>query len=547
MNKPFRAIPHAFRCLRGERWYINGEVDFGTTLAQEKPDTFKRSVFGPAIMHNGVVLANNDYNQQLALRRLTCAREPLQIGYEESLQERQRAFFELVMPHLLPIMKTRYAMHFDQYQGMIAELYQHYADEHEKKHLRVQSFKDMQRSGLWGRRLWLRSVLYRLKREEYAKLGKYGRMIGDLGVAASLQGFRATAFLKLAQSEELIPFLGGHLQFVKTPTLEELTLVFDRLLHPLGRFYYVCFSDDACYSVVVQDRVHIFNVDISSCDASHGPAVFKALVDLMPIHLVDDVQILVDQCALPIRIVSCSDRTRKVLLKPSHPRLYSGSTITTAINNIASFAIAASLAIFGAHTPGQVRGAAQASGYVVTVEPCEIPEDIQFLKHSPVLVNGEYLPLLNLGVLLRLSGNCKGDLPGVGDWKERARSFQKALLRGVYPTVNIDIVSNMRRLVDSATTTPVMEEFARKHYHDKVLRSATWFSVSSAQLGRRYRLTEEDYIELIQFSKCEVGWSFASPAVGKILLKDYQMTINDSLASTYPTIPQTLAHELGQG
>lgn len=488
-----------------------------------RPDGFYRTVFGPSVGHDGVTYCNCNKCVALALRRLTAARGSLEEEY--ALQDAQaRALCAPELRAFLQRVKEQYAPHIiNNFTSPCLEAHDHHDDPHPKKALRIQAWGELLEGvrNTINERLWLRTVTYKLKREEIAKPGKFGRMIGDLGVAASLQGFRLTEALKQAQDSERIHLNGGYARFVKAPTPEVLKEVFDDLMAPPGRFVFIFFSDDACYSVRRNGRVHMYNLDISSCDASHGLHIFQALIDLMPEGAPKEtMQILVDQCSLPIEIRDVDNPKNRVVLRPKTPRLYSGSTITTAINNLANLLICYHIS---ATDDNPVVSAAKC-GYIITMQECERPEDLQFLKHSPILTaGGEYQPLINLGVVLRLSGVCKGDLPGKGDISERARAFQQALLNGVAPGASFTVLDNMRHIVrgpESAECQRVCEK-----EDEYKLRASAAQRFDDHSLYARYRLTLVDVDELLEFSKAPLGSICRSAALDKIMNCDYGLRV----------------------
>jgi len=214
--------------------------------------------------------------------------------------------------------------------------------------LRIQAFEELTETSevVGDYDLWVKSVLVKMKPIEFGKFNKYSRCIGDFGVKASLLGFRNTDFLKRAMSMENVEINGGVMAFCKSPDPVELKKHFDLLHDPPGRFYFLYFSDDSCLAIrnPVTGRVDWYNLDISSCDASHGPGMFGAYSKLYPDgHPRHDAQRLVSQCELPVRINSVSDPTNVLRLKANRPILYSGSTITTGINNLACLLIMLSI------------------------------------------------------------------------------------------------------------------------------------------------------------------------------------------------------------
>lgn len=446
------------------------------------------------------------------------------------MQDRQRQFVEAHL-HLCTAQSWHYAHHFSDWEGIAEEAAAHYDDPHPKRHLRIQAWKDMGEDRQDLKRLWLRKVRYKMKRNEYAKTGKMARMIGDLGVPASLQGFRLTHFIKQAMASEPISYMGGTIEFCPKPSPDKLQRIFKNLMRPEGKFYVVYFSDDACYSTYGPDgTVHCYNLDISKCDASHTEAIWIALRHMLPPHVRADYDVLVDQLCLPFYIGDCNDPThkRRVYLEADGPLLFSGSTLTTVTNNKANIMIGFSLAESGAIGERAIAKAAEAVGYIVTVVDCS--EDfhlLQFLKHSPVYdTAGEVRALLNPGVLLRASGSCKFDLPGQGPIEVRAAQFQYGLLQGAYPNITFELLTKMKEATGVQGTTELMKKFVEQHigeYHTQATKDS--FTVSNAEVFKRYELSTVQVANLIKgLSETRYGMFYSDEATAKILLDDYGLT-----------------------
>lgn len=451
-------------------------------------------------------------------------------GAEDWLQSNQKTFIESHAGQL-GLISDQYSSHFDDYLGMIQEALEHHDDPHNKMMLRIHAWKDILDLNIAFEDLWTlpgKCTLYKMKIFEIAKPKKIPRMIVDLGVHNSLQGFRITKFLKHAMAKESIHYLGGEIEFCPKPDPASLARVFAKLIDPPGAYYFVYFSDDSCIAIRTKDGVVRFNVDISSCDASHTEKLFDALTNLVPKRIRKDAKFLVKQCTTPLTVVNLQNRKEKVVLKPLTPRLYSGSTLTTAINNLACILIAFSVAeskCTGA--PDIIRAAARA-GYIVTCDDCSDWRKLQFLKHSPVYDTNDILrPLLNIGVLLRLSGTCKGDLPGrkTTPLRTRAESFQASLLRGAYPKANFTLIDNLREHVGvpTAATKRVVDSMFEHKICDKEDYPA--FRVSSAEVFARYDLNELQIAELeIGFGKCRFGEHYTSSGTSAVLALDYGLS-----------------------
>jgi hypothetical protein len=466
---------------------------------------------------------------RLAMRRLTCCRQPEIPGAHQRFLRNQQTFVNNNQSFISKL-HDLYAPFFFEYSTSELEMYLHYADPHQKRALRIQAHDELIESGRSSDSddIWLWSVWWKLKCREWAREGKYPRAICDLGVSASLRGFVLTSIIKKAQDETTVQFNGGHAVFCKSPDPNQLAIHFRNLYDPPGKFYFVYFSDDSCLAVRQSDgSVKWYNLDISSCDASHGPAIFDSLRLIIPSGRArDDIDILIKQCASPLKIVSRVNPQHKIKLIPKTPKLFSGSTITTAINNLANLLIALSITSkYVENSPIDLNGenlsmvkAAADVGYILTgCRPLEMFEDVQFLKHSPVFdANGIIHPMLNLGVLLRASGTCQGDLPGRGDLKVRARAFQRGLLQGSYPYADFEILQCMRNAMGLGPIT-TSDTFEWKVTDDKYPP----FFVPTENILRRYRLSGDEYLSLLDFARSDVFTFYSSPGATKVLFVDY--------------------------
>jgi hypothetical protein len=329
-----------------------------------------------------------------------------------------------------------------------------------------------------------------------------------------------------------------HLEFVKTPARDDLRRVFEFMRWPEKKYYGCYFSDDSCIAIKTGQGVLRYNLDISTCDASHR-SIFEAYPQLYPERLQKDVGVLISQCKLPMRIARDNDDVgvKSIKLRSTvGPHLYSGSTITTSLNNLASLLILYSIVEHDAETPDEIVHAAREVGYHITVECCANLEQVQFLKHSPVYdIHQTLQPLLNIGVLLRLSGVCRGDLPGRGDIKTRAENFQKALLNGVYPRISFPLIDSMRKTVATANTDKRTQDQIDRQISSILAYKVVDEEVESLEfamesIALRYQLKSSELEELMIFSTCRYGEHYWTPGVIKILTLDYGL-------KAPPTVP----------
>jgi hypothetical protein len=429
---PYRLIPSScqidklfvsngkFKYFGGESGYfIDGKLGFAG--GDEKPDGTYKSIIFPCWYNSAVVYAADDAGLEKAFNyRLGCVRVPEVPGYHEFLITNQLSYFrdDWEMEFFKNEFAAYLATWFDGYDDLDYELKLYAEQPHAKRKMRMRALRSILTKGDWYHRTFNRRVTGKVKRAELAKNLKATRLINDLTCEGSLLcGFVADQIKKAMAKFTADKWYS----FIKSPNLVDLTSVFKKLVNPEGQLYFPFFSDDSCVSIRCSDGIFMANVDISSCDGSHTKAIFNFLraVTRHDSRLFRFVDGAIKQCEMPLSLLSGAT-SKRVVLKPTSPVLYSGSTLTTLINNFANIAIAFAIKtrlqaradITKAECKELVRFAAEAAGYIVTVDVCDTYHDLQFLKHSPCLnTQGEMVPVLNLGVMLRSFGSCWGDVP----------------------------------------------------------------------------------------------------------------------------------------
>lgn len=502
-----------------------------------KVDGCYNTRLGPCASHDGVIYGRNWENIAAGATRLMKSREPDDPLAEATLRGSQRAYIESNSAFISRL-RGEYESHYADYTTALLEAEAHHADTHAKRDLRIASWQDVIDHNLIYDDVWVipsKYALYKVKIFEVAKPGKPIRCIGDLGCPASLQGFRLTKFTKQAMFSQKIELEGGVIEFCKEPSASALSTIFENLIDPPGRYSFVYFSDDSCLSIRTSTGILRCNIDISSCDASHTAALFKAYIDIHPEELREDATRLVKQCEQAITVCDPYDKKRKVTLKPKEPRLYSGATITTAINNLACILLGHAFATNKIENAEDVVAAARKVGYIVTCEECRDWHDLQFLKHSPVYdMYGIIRPLLNLGVLLRMSGTSKGDVPGdkTETMENRAVRHQSSLLQGAYPRAKFTLINNMKEScsryekasarVQKQIDRQINDMFAYKLHHEV---HDDIFHVKSSEVFARYRLNALEIAEMeCDFGRCGYGDHYASSATDLIYKRDYGLS-----------------------
>ncbi len=512
LRVPYR-FNGSFKCVAGHRFWRGGLLNF--TDLPCKPQTYK-TVFGPAFPHDGVVYANTARNLRYGMMRLTNERAVDRPGYHRWLCDNQRDNYKRhpfwkELTRMFAEMKD-----FDHDERIAIE----YAWPHTKKPLRVRTMGEVHETGVMANRHWItKSVIFKMKCNETARMNKIPRVVADLSCAGSLQGFVLTGRMKEQIANVDIPYRNGHIRFQLTPEPSQLDEVFRKLIHPPGEFYFVCFSDDSCIAVRTKDRLWTYNLDISSCDASHRESVFEQLFECTPEVHKNSMRILIEQCQKTIRVTNPQDPNEFVKLKPLILCLFSGSTLTTLLNTCCCMRLCCAIIDHGVFTPQGIADAAASVGYILTCDPCDRPEDLQFLKHSPHEINGEYYAMLNLGVPLRASGTCNMDVPGRGDLRTRCKNFQYSLITGAYPRSHFplrDALAGVGEKVD-----------LRGFWDHKVVDSGEHRYFTHESIARRYRISPTELDEITALIGDGYRMQISTPAVARILEKDYNLSSVD--------------------
>lgn len=421
-----------------EKWFerYNVTPDGLPDFSVSKHDYEKQymTVFGPTFPIRGMWFPGTGSDEhKTAISRMLVKRAPEIKGYHELLKENQGNItrdlrcgingFKLFYESRVERESYEQAYPFWLFQP------------HAKRQLRLNEEVDN----------WLRgtdahcdhdNVEYKLKMSELLPKGKM-RGIGDLG--AKRTSATAYVFSSIKAAFEA-PYTHKFytFEFVGKPLKTKLSEVFERLLSlKLGEVYMPYFSDDNCIAAHCSDGLFVCNGDIKQCDGSHFDPILTFVRDFLRftngvknVHY-DAITRAFDYLYRPLMFRNKHNRRQKVKYTFRNPRMYSGFAGTTVVNNFASLLIGMSLQRLVPNpslvTKEEFRvayiEAAALVGYRLTTDVCVIPEDLQFLKHSPVFVDGEVHVCMNLAVWFRGHGMFHGDLPGRGPLEHRCRAY----------------------------------------------------------------------------------------------------------------------------
>lgn len=480
--------------VRSDRFAFRGNDldDQGRTNFSQvyNPDLEKvyRTFYGPYVSHKGVVYADNDEDFNLAIPRLTATTfETLQMERQAIINQQNFFSNSVTLGIITKIIQERFFLLVDEYCD-IDRFVEYIHAPHPKRKARIAAYQNLVDDGRLSHRTFVEIVKGKMKLEEWAKPGKNPRLINDYTVVGSLLGGFVAELMKKAIAQTTIDVPCGRSLFVASPDTESLQLAFELLDRPPLDVIMVYFSDDSCVSMKTDEGWAKFNLDISAADRSAHQAVFDKLVECSRSHPVFCywIQRAVEQCKLPLRI---KRGVRKVILKPREATLYSGSVLTTLINNLAN------LSIFACLVQTRSVGAVQGIGYKVTSQPVTVLEDFQFLKHSCTLIDDVYVPWLNIGVMMRCLGSCKFDLPGRGSIARRGFLFNCALVQSMCHAGDTPILRMLQRKFDALSDMDISSHLPYVLANAKTKRLPP---VGVDAICRRYKCQDFQVEEFIQ-------------------------------------------------
>ncbi len=513
---------------------------FGTIVKNQqlvRKQQFYRVKTGLTFAHSGVIYRESDYNITTALPRLLAYdREyydwqygmPVKIDLtEKEVRQRQIDFagtrvWRRMLLKLSSSFKDFYESRFIDWfdaQFMYPTL------PHVKKDLRMRA-----KIGIDERLRWLElnphHVKTKMKTAEWAKFAKKARNICDIGVEGSLVAGVCCEFLKLFLKQfEYSP--DYTCQFHGKPDKDDLSLMFKDLWSCPKNLSLHYFSDDSCLSFRCTDGVYRCNMDVASADSSHYEPIFDAI--LATINgcgyfercMIDCVK----QLTLPLKFMDCNGKLIGVS-QPRLPVLYSGSTLTTLVNNYSQLFMFAKLTRVGKHTVNDIKKAIpiymSQIGYSVTVQHVEFIEDFQFLKYS---CDSEYVPFINLGPFVRMLGWSKRDVPKTvkggkrQTLKSRSEDFEAGKILG-YKSLGVSRLYDVLAEKYQHVTSPAIVDA------DRYFKIETYSRVSDESIMRRYKITPLEWHSLlsivadINVSDCRF-YHIRHGAIDKIMEVDY--------------------------
>jgi len=305
--------------------------------------------------------------------------------------------------------------------------------------------------------------------------------------------------------------------------------------------YVAIYSDDSVYAGKINGHTFCFNGDVSSNDSSQDAPAFLFTYLLLSNFHERRAWNLIEQCMLPINVVSPEDTGSRVTLQFDGPFEGSGTTLTTILNHVGSMMIALSffydvIAKFPEETIDEIyKNSAEYVGHSVTVDNCIAESNlnfhhVQFLKRSPFRVDGEWRGFMNLGAIFKNFGDLEDDMQatqlGVSHAEfcsmsnsVRCDAFMAGVVKGWKNESSNPILKALRERFVSKSNLEVKHD-SLIHVFDEVPDHSMYDN--SDAIRSRYGLTSEEIWELVeQISNVKVGQHYSSYAMAKIMELDY--------------------------
>jgi len=402
-------------------------------------------------------------------------------------------------------------------------------------------------------------------KDETAKVGKRPRQFVSLGDDAVMDDPVLPALLKKAWGNELefhfrmrvmnygpgvlepgpvalrIPFIdrgvsndvgtyNAVFKFVGTSEMNALDLLFDGLFrmydqHMYDTVFAISHSDDCgvgCWLRLQRSFGEaewcycIFDTDIAKCDLSHGPGLFTAFEKLMN-SLDLSADILLRQLMRDLMIRHPDRRNEAFLiLRHRYPLLFSGSVLTTIVNEFASYILSLAYAHEIANwrltgrvltldeaVQGLIHAAADV-GYEVTVEPTVIRANLldhlsfprwKFLMVFPVWCPEKrtYVGIPCLGRLFRNLGWTKEKpLCPTQMYKNIVQGFLSS-----HTSAWHELVSQLVLGVSHTSLPLIRDEYINGNYNHAQIDVRCEVNVNDISL--RYGVTTEDLLSSTEF------------------------------------------------
>jgi hypothetical protein len=379
-------------------------------------------------------------------------------------------------------------------------------------------------------------------KRELAKYGKAPRLFVQYG-AGAMYANELPEFIKTCIDGLHVYHCNGHTMAVylmskpRDAVMDSLFAELKAAMSSPKYAYVIIFSDDSCISGADSNGQSFgLNVDISSNDSSQDIPAFLALYMGMANFHPDRARGLIEQCMLPMRLSNPQNPAESVLVQFKGPIEGSGTCLTSNLNFLANFQNY--LAAFHLWSNGMpireaiVQGAALI-GHQVTIEEWGIYgtelHRAQFLKRSPVLIDGRWVTQINLGCILRSMGSVDDELVArqlgwsqsqfvASTMTQRMQTFFSAVVGGWVHESGNSILNALRERFCSSYTEVIEHDSISQVFGETIQRTGS----SDTGLFLRYGLSQGEIDEAVTLIRnTQLGMHMACSAFSKIYHVDY--------------------------
>lgn len=353
---------------------------------------------------------------------------------------------------------------------------------------------------------------------EFGKVGKVGRLYATIAqnslIANTTMNF--IKFLTMRTFDLGILPSGGKMwaMYSDSASCEDSDELF-RMVRKLPEddVCYILFSDDG-FICRGGENYKLYETDISSCDASNGFPVSAVLLWLAQKLELDEgmLQLLVIS-AKPTTIRNPDNEDEYVRLRPETTFEYSGETLTTIKNNIASIAIAYGIytRLCEGHSLSEdsiVQGAYD-FGWVLTVERKYTYNNVTFLKRCySVSADRSWLVL---GCVFRSFGVVDGDISPLKLGLSKSE-YQKLSYSGMF-----EKLLQMRALgLVHEAPSPIINAIRKRCLNMNPIQEV----ITSQDYIERYNTTDHEISELVDII---LDLKFGDIIVSKFLERIYSV------------------------
>jgi len=398
-------------------------------------------------------------------------------------------------------------------------------------------------------------------KREMAKYNKPARLFVTYG-DGSMYANELPEYIKVCLDGLHILELDGftcYIYIMAKPKDETLEFLFNELHEARSmnnHMTIIIYSDDFCLAGQKNGKSFGGNGDISSNDSSQDMAAFFPVYMMLANFDLDRAEGLIEQCMLPIEFKNPENSKEKILVQFDGPVEGSGTTLTTILNHVGDFNNCVGIFYYFVKNDCSIEEAvnegSKSGGHVVTFETWgDTFEKCQFLKRSPARVDGKYVPVVNMGCILRSLGSIDDDLEcrhlgvtssvfGNMSFPLRMDLFMSSVIRGWKHEPQNRILQALRErfcagqpseadvLNRHGSLEAILEIDVNKQTRllEEIVTDRDYSAVVADNLNERYGLDDDEITEAVQLIKnFQLGWHVSCRAFAKIYHVDYGLPL----------------------